>query len=82
MYKRHMVLMKEEDEFQPKHHLMMHLIAKIAFLGNPKCYATWADESENRRLKAMCRLTSQATFENSILTRFQIMARRVRQRRE
>jgi hypothetical protein len=63
--------MKPEDCFKPKHHMMWHLIYNIAEHGNPKSYATWKDESLNKQLKAVCRFTSQLTFENSVLTRMQ-----------
>ena len=72
--------MEPEDAFIPKHHMMLHLLRKSSFLGNPRHYATWEDESENRRLKAMCRHTSQATFENSVLTRFQLSETQKRKR--
>ena len=51
----------------PKRHLMVHLIARIPWYGNPLSYACWVDESLNRQLKSSCRMVSQATFESSIL---------------
>ena len=70
-YINHMELMAPEDVFIPKHHLMMHLIVRSAHFGNPRFYSTWRDESLNKTLKMACRTTSQATFENSVLTRMQ-----------
>ena len=62
-YKRHMVLMSRFDCFTPKHHLMMHLTFRARVFGNPRCYATWEDESFNKRLKALVQGCHQSNFE-------------------
>ena len=55
--------------FVPKHHLAFHLVAKMPLHGNPRLYATWLDESLNKKLKACCRYASQVTFEQTVLVR-------------
>jgi hypothetical protein len=62
-----MALMAEDEVYVPKHHIVFHLIDKIAYQGNPRLYATWLDEALNKTLKACCRQISQATFEGSVL---------------
>jgi hypothetical protein len=69
LYQTHLALMGAEDAFVPKHHLMFHLLSNAAFLGNPRRYSTWLDESLNKLLKATCRHASQAVFEASTLLR-------------
>jgi hypothetical protein len=68
-YMEHVSLMKAEDTFAPKHHLFVHLLCKKEEMGSPKFFSTWEDEAWNKKLKASCRFVSQATFENTVLTR-------------
>ena len=70
-YRVHLECMRPEECFTPKHHLMIHLLHRSGYFGNPRFYANWLDENLNKTLKSACRLTSQATFENSVLTRKQ-----------
>ena len=65
-----------DDMFIPKRHLLAHLLNRNPFLGNPKGYANWLDESLNRDLKYALRLVSQANFESFILLRFREFLRR------
>ena len=69
LYCRHISCMENEGVFTPKHHLLFHLIANSARLGNPTLYATWKSEAMSKVLKGACRHTSQATFERSVLLR-------------
>ena len=55
----------------PKHHLVIHLLAKLERQGAPSVYATWLDEGLNRALKESCESTSQLTFEASVLSRME-----------
>lgn len=66
-----MACMEQEGVFQPKHHIMFHLLAKSEHFGNPTQYSTWRSEALSKTLKAACRQTSQATFERSVLLRMQ-----------
>ena len=61
-----------------KHRLFWHLLFNIPWHGNPSMYATWEDESLNKSLKMSCRMTSQATFVESVLLRMreQLRAKR------
>jgi len=68
-----MALMEPEDAFTPKHHILVHLLFRSSFFGNPKSYATWLSEANNKTLKLACRETSQATFESSVLLRMQAL---------
>ena len=70
-YRTHLQCMASEEAFVPKHHLMVHLLHRSGYFGNPRFYSEWLDESLNKTLKSACRLTSQSTFENSVLTRMQ-----------
>jgi hypothetical protein len=59
--------MTDEDSEVPKRHMMLHLLKRLGFFGNPRSYATWRDEALNKMLKASCQSVSQATFEQSVL---------------
>jgi hypothetical protein len=65
---RHMALTADFDDLLiPKRHLVLHMLRDIPWLGNPKHYACWEDESLNKTLKKACRGISQQTFEASVL---------------
>eukprot|EP00969_Alexandrium_andersonii_P180115 7960799-Alexandrium_andersonii.AAC.1 len=53
----------------PKHHLSQHMVNRMSYLGNPKDYANFQDESLNKKLKAACSGASQLDFEGTVLTR-------------
>ena len=55
----------------PKRHLSVHLLKDTAFLGNPRFYSNWLDESLNKLLKQVCRGISQATFDCTVLSAMQ-----------
>ena len=55
--------------FSPKRHLMTHLVDRSGWFGNPRAYANWMNEGDNRVLKAMCRTVSQNNFECFLLLR-------------
>ena len=70
LLKRHQTLTADlEDCDIPKRHQALHLVLDMPYKGNAKDAANWVDESDNRTLKAACRLTSQLTFESSLLLR-------------
>lgn len=66
-YLHHLALMAQYDCFVPKHHIVVHLLRKSGFQGNPLVYATWLDESLNKLLKAACKNASAATFYTTVL---------------
>jgi len=72
-YNQHLDAIRSFATFVPKHHIVVHMLDKMSYQGNPVYYATWLDESLNKTLKAICRFTSQATFEISVLTRIRII---------
>ena len=81
LFTRHMALMEEDEQYVPKHHVVLHMLRNSELLGNPTFYSTWLDETLNKTLKAACRETSQATFEASVLYRMRgLMDARVRAR--
>ena len=53
--------------FQPKRHLMAHLLREQGFFGCPVKYATWLDEALNKLLKGATRNVSQLSFDNTVL---------------
>ena len=62
--KRHMVLLKEVGgRCIPKHHLMLHLVQRALWLGNPLAYDCFRDEAGNKLLKASLRNVHQLRFE-------------------
>ena len=77
LWKGHMRHTKHEERVKtPKRHLMVHLLSRSAFFGNPRWYAVWRDESLNRELKKSCRVVAQSTFEDLLLLRFRERLRR------
>ena len=81
LYKQHVEAMRVFETFVPKHHIIVHMLDKMSYQGNPVFYATWLDESLNKVLKAACRFTSQSSFELSVLTRMrQILQTEVEKR--
>jgi len=60
----------------PKRHLGAHMLNKLRWFGNHRNYATWQDESDNKKPEAACQRVSQATFEPFVLLRMrQILPR-------
>ena len=76
-YLRFLALTQSEDLVQPKRHAVLHVLRRSAYLGNPRVYANWWDETLNRLLKRCCRQVSQQTFEASVLFNVnQLLAKR------
>ena len=48
--------------------MVLHLLRRMPFWGNPRCFSEWADEGLNKLLKGACRQVSQATFEVAVLS--------------
>ena len=52
----------------PKHHLFIHLLCGVVKNGNPKCYWTFLDESENKKLASVARAAYATVWEPRIFT--------------
>ena len=74
-WKRHMALIRRLDVsiFTPKHHLMVHLILRAIFQGNPSFAAVWRDEGYNKNLKQCLRNVHQMNFESRGLIKFKAL---------
>ena len=64
---KHLRLIEGLNLETPKHHLWTHLVAQSQWLGNPRTFQNFLNESDNKTLKMVCRHASQATFETNIL---------------
>ena len=64
------------DLFTPKAHLMVHLILRAGFHGNPLSYQCFLDESLNSVLKKTARNCHQAKFESSLMLKLEVVLRR------
>jgi hypothetical protein len=70
LWKRHLALTEDQPDMEiPKRHVIIHLLEKLPWFGNPRLYANWVDETLNKNLKTACRTISQQTFEQSLLIR-------------
>ena len=67
--------------FSPKVHLMVHLICRAEWHGNPILYSTWADEGANKVLRKVCRNCHQSTFETAVLLNYDELTRRTGKQR-
>lgn len=74
---RHLRLLEHADvSFTPKHHLWLHLTAKIPQQGNPKTYATFLDESLNAVLAGIvASVRPGARFEQRVFQRVAMLPR-------
>ena len=71
-----------EDMQAPKRHIVLHILRRVPFLGNPRFYATWTDEGLGKVLKATTRGVSQATFELNVLGNMKrVLARELKKRK-
>ena len=57
----------------PKRHVICHLLDRLHYLGNPKYFANWFDESLNKVLRNACRQLSQSTFEPCLLVNMEAL---------
>jgi hypothetical protein len=70
-WKRFCVLTAADGFAKPKTHLMMHLVIRSAYQGNPWDYKVFEDESLNKLLKAVLRNVSQANFDASTFVKLE-----------
>ena len=81
LWKQHMAIMRDQDAYQPKHHLMYHMILRAVEHGNPWLDATFLDESLNKELKQCCRHAHQSTFESSVILKIGEVLKRMSRKR-
>jgi len=74
-YLRHCVLFERvaPGMYLPKHHLMVHLNQRTAFLGNPRVYHTYVDESLNGTLAKIARSSHRTTFSYTVLQKYKLL---------
>ena len=72
--------MREFDIYQPKHRVMLHLLANQRRQGNPAVYSNWMDETLNRVLATVGRAVHSVRFEQDVLSRMSSMGKPVRRR--
>jgi hypothetical protein len=69
--KRHIILAKlAEVPMKPKHHLVLHLVARTARHGNPGYYATFTDEGINKLLKHVGQAAHRSVWEVRVFLHF------------
>ena len=66
----------------PKSHLMVHLIRKAVFMGNPWRYTTFEDEAQNKTLRKITRLCHQANFETMCFLKLEAYLERSERKRK
>ena len=54
--------------WQPKQHLMTHLLKDMAFFGNPRFTGTWVGEGLNKQLAAVCRTAHAAVWSRRVIS--------------
>ena len=69
MYARHMAMVAFFECYKPKHHAFFHLLKNQSLHGNPRRYANWLGEDNNKVLTASCRNLSQLTSERTVLVK-------------
>ena len=77
VWKRVLAIGQTTRVVTPKSHLIVHLILRAGWLGNPLLYSTFEDESLNKTLKRVLRLVHQQNFERMGLVKLrEVLARR------
>ena len=61
----------------PKTHLMIHLLQRSRYHGNPLEYAVFLDEALNRKLKLALRNCHQCSFDRTALIKMREVSKRV-----
>lgn len=72
----HIVLYKEAGgHMVPKHHCFWHLTQKVTSAGNPACFATYEDETENGQIAKIGLMVHSRTFDRSVFERLELADR-------
>ena len=70
-YLRHASMwLRSGADLVPKHHLMLHLIAAIPRLGNPRHFWTYRDESLNGVVVKLSKTAHRRTFCDTVHNKF------------
>jgi hypothetical protein len=73
-YMRHCVLFaRGGGNLRPKHHACFHMIWQVRHKGNPRMWATWADESLNGVLAKIARSCHRACWETMVHKKFSML---------
>lgn len=71
VYIRHCdMYMRAGGTFVPKHHLMLHCIQRISYLGNPRFYHCYHDESLNGVVVKIAKSCHRMTFMHTVHQKF------------
>ena len=79
--KRHVNIMKTFTGMLPKHHMLVHAVRRVPFLGNPALYWNFYDEGLNKVLKQCCRNACQHMFEPLVFEKLRQTLARAKRRR-
>ena len=72
----HIVLYKEAGGYMvPKHHCFLHLTQKVTSAGNPACFSTYEDETENGQIAKIGIMVHARTFDRSVFERLELADR-------
>ena len=63
-----------EELAVPKRHLWIHVMRDMIHFGNPRYFACWVDEADNKQLKQCCRHVHQVNFDVSVLSGMRSLA--------
>jgi hypothetical protein len=76
--KKHIILAERAGvPMKPKHHLLLHLVARTRRHGNPNFYATFADEGINRIVKKIGEAAHRSVWEVRCLVHFRLLEERM-----
>ena len=62
----------------PKLHLLLHITAMVSRRGNPRTYATWGNEADNKVMRQVLRNVHQRSFEGVGLGKLRALIRHKR----
>ena len=69
--KKHLILSNRAGvPMKPKHHLVLHMVARTGKYGNPSFYATFTDEGINKLLKKVGQAAHRTVWEVRVLLHF------------
>lgn len=69
--KRHIRLTEGVVSRIPKHHTWVHMVHRARVRGNPKGYATWIAEGDNKRFKLLCAKAHALVWSRRVLHNWQ-----------
>lgn len=60
-------------QLRPKHHVFTHLLLNVKKFGNPSSYACFRDESDNKKLAAICSVAHASVWEQRVFSNFGLL---------